>query len=132
VVKHVKIFFVVLLTTYCGICSAQMPSADQFKPDPAKEQMYFPYLAARHGGPAATQEWKNTNKVQYYQELWYYSESFYVKRNYNTSGVDLDASIIDISRFESARLKDREAIVQLPGFRDVLVLLPETNLKYKP
>lgn len=107
-------------------------SSESLTPDPVKEKMFFPYLAVRHGGPDATEAWKKNNTYQYYKELWYYSESFYVKRNYNSTGVTLDESIIDISRFESSRKSSEEAIVVLPGFRDVLVLMPSDKLIYKP
>lgn len=107
-------------------------STASLKPDPAKETMYLPYLAVRHGGMASVQEWKKSNTVQYYKELWYYCESFYVKRDHLQSGVTMDASMIDISRFESSRKATEEAIVVLPGFKDVLVLLPSNKLIYKP
>jgi hypothetical protein len=102
------------------------------KPDPEKEQMFLPYLAVRHGGLASTEIWKKSNTVQYYKELWYYCESFYVKRNHLKEGVTLNEEIVDISRFEYARKENEEAIVVLPGFRDVLVLLPANKLVYKP
>lgn len=102
------------------------------KPDPEKESMYLPYLAARHGGPASLQEWKKSNTVQYYKELWYYCESFYIKRDHLQQGVTMNASMIDISRFESSRKESEEATVVLPGFKDVLVLLPTNKLIYKP
>ncbi len=68
----------------------------------------------------------------YAKEMWYYTESFYVKRNYNNEGITLDESIIDISRFESQRKENEEAIVTLPGFKDVIVLIPNNKLIYKP
>ncbi|MBL7933955.1 MAG: hypothetical protein JNL60_18770 [Bacteroidia bacterium] len=104
----------------------------KLKPNPEKEAMYLPYLAVRHGGPASLQEWKKSNTVQYYKELWYYCESFYIKRDHLQQGVTMDASMIDISRFESSRKQAEEAIVVLPGFKDVLVLLPSNQLIYKP
>jgi len=112
--------------------SAQVPTTNNYKPDPVKEKMFYPYLAVRHGGPAATEEWKKTHMVQYYQELWYYCESFYIVRNYYSAGVTLNEDIIDISRFESQRQANTLTYIQLPGFRDALVLLPTNQLLYKP
>ena len=124
----------------CLFCSFSLLNAQgndpastaNLKPNPEKEAMYLPYLAARHGGPASMQEWKKSNTVQYYKELWYYCESFYVKRDHLQQGVSMDASMIDISRFESSRKQNDEAIVVLPGFKDVLVLLPSNKLIYTP
>lgn len=102
------------------------------KPDPEKETKFLPYLAVRHGGFPAVYEWKKSNTVQYYKELWYYCESFYIKRNHFNEGVTLNESIIDISRFENSRKENEEAIVILPGYKDVIVLLPSKGLIYKP
>jgi hypothetical protein len=64
--------------------------------------------------------------------MWYFSESFYIKRNYSNDGVAMNEEAIDISRFESNRKQNEEAIVIIPGFKDVIVLLPTTKLIYKP
>lgn len=99
---------------------------------PENEKKFTPYMFARHGGPDGISDLKKNNPHLYLKELWYYSESFYVKRNHLSEGVSLDASIIDISRFESNRKLNEEAIVVLPGFKDALVLLPLNQLIYKP
>ncbi len=111
---------------------SQLDDITKFKPNPEKEKQFLPYLAVRHGGLSSIEEWKKNNTVLYFKELWYYSESFYIKRNHYDNGVILDESIIDISRFEYARKENEEAIVTLGGFRDVIVLLPKTKLLYKP
>ncbi len=97
-----------------------------------REKKFTPYMYARHGGPEGVAEFKKSHKHEYLKELWYYSASFYVKHNYMATGVSLDESIIDISRFETSRKENEEAIVVLPGFKDVLVLLPAKNLIYSP
>ena len=126
-----RIFFIVVyLGCALNFYSQELPAA--LAPDPALEKMYFPYLAVRHGGPAQTLKWKESNTMRYYQELWYYSKSFSVKRNHFSEGVPLLESIIDISRFESQRKATEEAIVVLPGFRDVLVLVPIDKLIHHP
>lgn len=89
-------------------------------------------MSLLHGGMANIENWKKENTLQYYKELWYYCESFYVRRNYYASGEVLNEEIIDIARFENNRKADSEAIVILPGFKDVIVLLPATKLIYKP
>ena len=86
----------------------------------------------RHGGPEGLSDFKKNKPHEYLKELWYYSESFYVKRDYLDEGVSLDESIIDITRFESSRKSTEESIVILPGFKDVLVLFPLNQLIYKP
>ncbi|MDO8999403.1 MAG: hypothetical protein Q7W45_06530 [Bacteroidota bacterium] len=105
----------------------------KIKLDPTKEQKFEPYLVFRHGSAGQDyQTWKANNKFQYVKEMWYFSESFYVKRNYSNEGATLNEEIIDISRFESNRKANEEAIVTLPGFKDVIVLLPTSKLIYKP
>lgn len=97
-----------------------------------KEKAFTPYMYWRHGGPEGVLEFKKTQPHEYLKELWYYSESFTVKRNYLQEGVTLDPSIIDISRFESSRKAEEDFILVLPGFRDALVLLAGNKLIYKP
>ena len=104
----------------------------KIKLDPDKEKKFEPYIAFRHGGGADYQAWKANNKFQYVKEMWYFSESFYVKRNVNTSGATLNEEIIDVSRLESNRKPTEEATVNMPGFKDVIVLLPTNKLIYKP
>jgi hypothetical protein len=111
---------------------SQVPDAGNYRPSAEKEKKFLPYMALRHGGLSAMEQWKSANTVQYYQELWYYSESFYIERNHLPEGATLDEGIIDISRFESQRKQTERAIVILPGFRDALVLLSISELKFKP
>jgi hypothetical protein len=125
-------FFSVFLLLLSGSVNAQALSPDQLKPDPQKEKMYLPYLATRHGGPEGLAQWKSSNTIQYYKELWYFCESFSVKRDHLPEGLTLDESIIDITRFEHLRKNDEPAVVVLPGFRDALVLKPGSQLIHKP
>jgi hypothetical protein len=104
----------------------------EIKLNSEKVKMFTPYLQVRHGGVQGFETWKSTNKLLYTKEMWYFSESFYVKRNVHAEGQVLDASFIDISRFESNRKQDEEAIVDMPGFKDALVLIPASKLIYKP
>ncbi len=100
--------------------------------DPVKEKMYTPYMLWRHQGAEGLAEFKKNKPYEYLKEVWYYSESFYIKRNHLKTGETLDPSIIDVSRFEYLRQADTERIVELPGFKDVIVLLPTNKLIYKP
>ena len=100
--------------------------------DPEKEKMYLPYLMAKKGTPQDFKSWKSENKILYRKEIWYYSESFYIKRNASVTGTSIDASQIDISRFESNRKLNEESIVIIDGFKDAIVLLPTNKLIYKP
>jgi hypothetical protein len=64
--------------------------------------------------------------------MWYYTESFYIKRDHLPDGITLNEAAIDITRFESKRQANVETIVTLDGFKDVLVLIPGNDLIYKP
>lgn len=131
--RNFKTFLISGFLILSSLCYSQNTplSPDLLKPDPTKEKMFLPYLAVKHGGISHIEQWKKNNTYQYYQELWYYSESFYVKRNHQ-AGVRLDESIIDISRFESSRKYNEEVIITLPGFSDAIVLLPGDKLIYLP
>jgi len=129
---HFKLLVITFLACISSAIYSQVGNTLDYTPDPVKESMFLPYLAVRHGGMPAVEEWKKNNTVQYYKELWYYTESFYVKRNHFPQGETLNESIIDISRFENSRKNDEEAIVIFPGFRDVIVLLPLNKLLYYP
>jgi hypothetical protein len=104
---------------------------NNIKLDMNKVSKFEKYMEFKHGGPQHYPTWKSNNKIQWTKEAWYYSESFYVKRNYKNEGIVLDESIIDISRFEKYRKENEESIVELPGFKDVIVLLPANKLIYK-
>jgi len=127
-----RLFFLCFFWGICTVFSAQVTVTDPVRPDPAREKMFFPYLAVRHGGPDATLKWKESNTMQYYRELWYYCNSFVIQKNYSDEGVALPESIIDISRFESQRKQNETAVVILPGFRDALILKAGKDLVYKP
>lgn len=96
------------------------------------EKKFGSYVIARHNDIVDFNSWKKENKILYVNELWYYSHSFYIKRNHFISGEILDETIIDISRFESSRHETEEVIIPAVGFRDAIVLLPKNKLKYNP
>ncbi len=119
--------FALLLTSFLGFSQ----DVSKFKLNPEKVSMYEVYLAARHGGGEVFEKWKANNKMQYTKEMWYFSESFYIKKNAFADGIMLEPSIIDISRFELERKLNEEAVIQIPGVRDAVVLLPEKDLLHK-
>lgn len=123
-----NIYFI-LITFFSLATKAQLNSLEI---SAEKDKMYSPYMLNRHQGTEGLADFKKNHPHDYLKELWYYSESFYVKRAYLNTGVALDASIIDISRFESERQENEEQIIVLPGFKDVIVLLPNSKLIYKP
>lgn len=127
--SKILFFSIVLGVSFSAFSQQQL---QEIKLNPEKVKMFLPYLEWKHGGHQKFESWKSTNKMLYVQEMWYYSESFYVKRNVATEGQVLDESIIDITRFESNRKQDEEALVDLPGFRDAIVLIPASQLIYKP
>ena len=111
---------------------AQITSPNDLKPNAEKEKKFLPYVAISHGGIEKLEAWKQENTYQYFKELWYYTESFYISRNYLKEGLVLNEEIIDISRFEFNRKQSEESIVIIPGFKDVLILYPLNKLIYKP
>ena len=111
---------------------AQITSPNDLKPNAEKEKKFLPYVAILHGGIEKLEAWKQENTYQYFKELWYYTESFYISRNYLKEGLVLNEEIIDISRFEFNSKQSEESIVIIPGFKDVLILYPSNKLIYKP
>lgn len=136
----VKMIILSICLFFAMAVKSQINPAD-FKVSAEKEKQYQPYVAANLGIHQDFESWKNNNKILYRKEVWYYAESFYVKKNYFAEGsvsIDgglntnsIDASQIDISRFESNRKQTEESIVILPGFKDVIVLIPGNKLLYK-
>jgi hypothetical protein len=104
----------------------------EIKLDPVKVEKFSPYLKYKHSYPPGFEVWKENHKLQYVQELWYYTESFYIKRDYFTDGIALNEEIIDISRWEKQRSQTEEVTVKLKGFKDALVLIPGNKLIFKP
>jgi hypothetical protein len=100
--------------------------------DPEKVEIFGKYIEFRHSlEPGGFDVWKKNNPDLYEKEMWYYTESFYIKRNYLTEGISLNEGSIYIPRFESSRKPTTESIVVLPGFKDALVLIPANQLIYK-
>ena len=123
-----RLFFILVL--FAGTqCFSQ---ANALEISAEKEKAFTPYMLYRHGGAEGLAEFKKTKPHEYLKELWYYSSSFYIKRDHFDKGWELDASIFDITRYEKLRKEDTEAIIVLDGYKDVLVLLPAKQLLYKP
>lgn len=101
--------------------------------DSNKVNMFIKYPRFKHDlQPGGFNQWKNDNPILYKKEMWYYTESFYIKRNFLPDGITLPEAAIDITRFESQRQTNAETIITLDGFKDVLVLIPGKDLIYKP
>ncbi|MBA2611836.1 MAG: hypothetical protein H0U95_07700 [Bacteroidetes bacterium] len=130
----VKSFFLAVFVALSFSSFSQDPTDwSKIKLDPIKEKKFQPYLEIRHTGPSNYyQDWKANNKFQYVKEMWYFTESFYIKRNVLQEGAMINEEAIDISRFESNRKATEEAIITLSGFEDAIVLLPTNKLIYKP
>lgn len=77
-------------------------------------------------------QWKNNYPLLYQKEMWYYTESFYIKRDYFSNGITMNEGMIDVSRFESQRKENEEVVVTFDGYKDVMVLLPGNKLIYVP
>jgi hypothetical protein len=121
-----------VLALFMGLTSLSYSQVEEIKLNPVKVKQFTPYLQHRHGGAEGFETWKSNNKLQYAKEMWYFSESFYIKRNHLSEGIAMDESMIDISRFESQRKANDEVIVTMPGFKDAIVLIPAKKLIYKP
>ena|ERR1041385_7858647 len=100
--------------------------------DPAKVEKFGAYVKYKHSYAPGFDVWKENNKLLYAKEMWYYTESFYIKRDYFPEGITLNEEIIDISRWEKQRSQTEEVIVKMKGFKDALVLIPGNKLIYKP
>lgn len=99
---------------------------------PTKEAKFSPYIEAKYSFIQNFTTWKKENRFLYIKEIWYQAESFYIRRGNSADGISIDESMIDIYRFENYRKENDEAIIVLPGFRDAIVLLPNSKLIYKP
>lgn len=101
--------------------------------NPAKVALFEKYPEFKYNIiPGSWQNIKLNNPELYKKELWYYTESFYIKRDHFTSGISLPEASIDISRFERKRKAQEEVMVKLEGYKDVIVLIPGNELIYKP
>lgn len=106
-------------------------NSSSIKLDPAKVLIFEKYLSFRHSfEPGGFALWKTNNPELYAKEMWYQSESFYIKRNHLASGLTMNEGMIDVCRFEHLRKEKEEVIVPFPGFKDVMVLLPKNKLIY--
>jgi hypothetical protein len=109
------------------------PNIKDIHLDQDKVNIFLKYVEFKHSiDPGGFEGWKKDNPELYLKEMWYYTESFYVKRDHFNDGITLNEGSICIPRFESSRKQNEEAMVVLPGFRDVLILMPTNNLIYKP
>lgn len=122
-----QIFFLfILLANY-----SWSQNISSIKLDSNKVLIFEKYLSFRHSfEPGGFNEWKASNPELYAKEMWYQSESFYIKRNYLTSGLTMNEGMIDVCRFEHLRKVNEEVIVPFAGFKDVMILLPKNKLIY--
>lgn len=118
--------------TFAQVSSSSPTSNPEIVLDPSKVVKFEKYCVFKHDlEPGGFLVWKANNPDLYLKEMWYYTESFYVKRDYLGQGITMDESMIDVSRFEKGRLATQETIVTFPGFKDVMVLLPKNKLIYR-
>ena len=86
--NNFKILMVALLTGMAFMSFSQQ--VDQIKLNADKVIKFTPYVSWQHGGAQGFETWKASNKIQYAKEMWYYSESFYIKRNASQEGVTME------------------------------------------
>jgi hypothetical protein len=122
----------ILFLSFIFLSLRTFAQANSLEFNPEKEKIYNPFMWGRHSGIDGLADFKKDHPHEYLKELWYYSESFYIRRNYLKEGVEMSEVGLDISRFEYARKENEEAILVLPGYKDALVLLPLNRLIYKP
>ncbi len=128
---NMRLFLLAFLMTLTFSSFSQTQDWSKVKLDPIKEKKFLPYVETRHGGPEQFAKWKEENKFQYVKEMWYMSESFYVKPDHFSEGAPLDIAIIDVVRFENQRKQNEETIITLGGIKDAIVLLPTSKLFYQ-
>ena len=128
---NTKFLFLILMMGMSLLSFSQ--DFSKIKLDPEKVKKFEIFLIASNGNDIPSfQQWKESNKYDYVKQMWYFSESFYIKRNVKAEGISMDETGLDISRFEKNRKATEEAIVEVPGYKDVIVLLPADKLFYKP
>lgn len=123
----VVIFFVLVLNH-----NSTAQNLQDVKLDPVKVEKFGVYVKYKHSYGEGFESWKENNKILYVKEMWYYTESFYIKRDHFTDGLVLNEEIIDVSRWESQRKLNEEVFIRIVGFKDALVLIPGKDLLYKP
>ena len=129
--SFITIFLISFLTSFSQ--NDNLKSFQVINLDSNKVNMFVKYPRFKHDlQPGGFEQWKNDNPILYKKEMWYYTESFYIKRNFLPDGITLPEAAIDISRFESQRQTNAETTITLDGFKDVLVLIPGKDLIYKP
>jgi hypothetical protein len=100
--------------------------------DSNKVKIFERYVQYNHSNdPGGFLQWKTNNPDLYIKEMWYYTESFYIKRNYLSQGITMDEGMIYVPRFEMQRMPTTEVIIEFPGYKDVMVLIPIDKLLYK-
>lgn len=129
--SFITIFLISFFTSFSQ--NDNLKSFQVINLDSNKVNMFVKYPRFKHDlQPGGFEQWKNDNPILYKKEMWYYTESFYIKRNFLPDGITLPEAAIDISRFESQRQTNAETTITLDGFKDVLVLIPGKDLIYKP
>jgi len=125
--------FILALLIALFMQSNLVGQVSEIKLDPVKVEKFSPYMKYKHSWEEGGFEgWKNNNKLLYTQEMWYYTESFYIKRDHFPDGLVLNEDILDVSRFENQRKQNEEVFIRIVGFKDALVLIPANKLIYKP
>ena len=114
--KMTMTFKIGVLFLFLGMSPRFFSQVNPLEISPEQEKDFAPYMYFMHGGTEGLANFKTSQPHTYLKELWYFSKSFYVKRNYLDKGAVLNEAIIDIARFETSRKLDEEAIVVLPGF----------------
>ena len=100
--------------------------------DSNKVKIFEKYVQFNHSNDqGGFIQWKNNNPDLYLKEMWYYSESFYIMRDYFPQGEAMNEGMIYVPRFEMERMPSTEVIVKFPGLKDVMVLRPIDKLIYK-
>lgn len=124
--------FIISFNSIFSQASSSSSSNQEIVLDPVKVSMFEKYCVWKHSfEPGGFAAWKAANPELYQKEMWYYTESFYIKRNYLNTGDVMDESMIDVSRFELKRSEDQEVVVTFGGFKDVMVLIPGNQLIHK-
>ncbi len=131
-IKIVSVTIFVIGSSFLSFSQSTINPFQEIRLDPVKVQQFEKYVSFKHSYGQTFESWKNANTMLYVNEMWYYSESFYVKRDHSTTGIVLNESGFDVSRFESKRSQTEEVVLTFAGSKDAIVLIPGNKLIYKP
>ena len=82
--KKIKAIILISMLFISGLVKSQTDQISLIEywntVSPSKEAKYSKFVESNHGMDQNFTTWKKENRFQYIKEIWYYAESFYIKR----------------------------------------------------